>query len=366
MSLPDPSASSSSVSPSTSSSSSSTGSDGSGRAPRRWLIVAPVALMLLLAIGWTGLWFYAADRASQEIDNWIAAEAAQGRTWSCADRQLGGFPFRFELICEQPSLVLAGPGQWKATAARAHAVAQVWNPGHIIAEFAGPAELTEATTGRSVSAQWSLLQVSAVGTSSRPERMSLMAEDFALSVEGKQISSAREAVLHVRHHPGADEGTLDIATGVKGARGMLAGTGQGPEVDGELQASVTAVPDFRPMVPEERIRLWQEAGGRVKLQVARLSAANGVLNASGEFGLDAELRLDGTLDVAMTQAPALMSALSAAGLMPGLMVNLAPAMTAFGSPTTLDGAPASGFRFTFTNGRAMLGMIPLGRIGPVL
>ena len=56
---------------------------------------------------------------------------------------------------------------------------------------------------------------------------------------------------------------------------MLAGTGQGPEVDGELQASVTAVPDFRPMVPEERIRLWQEAGGRVKLQVARLSAANG-------------------------------------------------------------------------------------------
>ncbi|MCS0502630.1 DUF2125 domain-containing protein [Ancylobacter mangrovi] len=336
------------------------------RSHRRWLITLPVALLLLLALGWCGVWFYASGRVDKEVDAWIAAEAVQGRTWSCANRQIGGFPFRFELICDQPTVEFAGVDKWTATAVRAHAVAQVWDPGHIIAEFQGPAKLTEAATGREATADWSLLQLSGVGSGGRPERVSMLAKDYTLTTQGTTVLTAREAVLHVRHHPGEADSTLDIATAVKGAKGLFIAGAAGPEVDGEMQATVTQVPDFRAMPPLERINLWQAAGGRVKLLEAQLSAAGGVVSASGELGLDAHRRLDGALDLSLANAPALFGALSSAGLMPDFMVNLAPAMMAMGSPTTIDGAPASSFRFAFRRGQVTLGMIPLGKIGPVL
>ena len=105
--------------------------------PRRpaWIVILPAGLLLLAAIGWTAAWFYASGRVSGEIDAWIAREATQGRNWSCADRSIGGFPFRFELVCTEPTLTFSGPSQWKVTSRRAHAVAQVWDPQHIIAEF---------------------------------------------------------------------------------------------------------------------------------------------------------------------------------------------------------------------------------------
>ena len=89
-----------------------------------WWVAAPVGLLVLLGIIWSGVWYYAAGRAEAEIDAWIAAEAGQGRVWSCKDRQVGGYPFRFELMCSLPSLTLQGPAPVTWTARGAHAVAQ--------------------------------------------------------------------------------------------------------------------------------------------------------------------------------------------------------------------------------------------------
>lgn len=353
---------------------------------RRWLIALPAAALLLAAAGWSVAWFYAAGRASSEIDAWIAREAQEGRNWSCANRELGGFPFRFELICADPAVSFAGAGQWSARMGRAHAVAQVWNPSHIIAEFQGPARLSEATSGREVIANWSLLQVSGVGQDGRPERLSIAANDYSLAEGGTTLFSARHAELHVRHHPGEAAGTLDIAAGFKGAAGMASGApvrasmsnapGTKPAVtpaaapaastvDAEFEATVTGVPPFRSMPPEQRLALWQQAGGRVKLLQAEISGGGGALSASGDLGLDALRRPDGKLDLSLVKAQQLFTALASAGLMPDFMANLAPAMMMAGLPTNVDGAKASAFPFVFRDGRVALGILPLGKIGPL-
>ncbi|MBB3770901.1 hypothetical protein FHS55_001496 [Angulomicrobium tetraedrale] len=339
---------------------------GEPRRARRWLIALPVGLIILAALGWTGAWFYAASRATGEIDAWMAQEASKGRTWSCTDRQFGGFPFRFELICTAPTVTFAGEGvgKWEASATRAHAVAQVWNPGHIIAEFEAPGRLSDIGTGQDLTANWSLLQVSAVGTRARAERMSLSANDYVLSAGGTSLFAAKHAELHVRHTPNADDGTLDIAAGVKGASGATSGAGA-PPLDGDIEATVTQVPEFRAMSPAERLRLWQAAGGRVNLLEARVSAGGGALAATGQIGLDALNRPDGKIDLQLANAPALMNALAANGLMPGFIASLAPVMMAVGMPGTLDGAPAASFPFVFRNGRVALGMLPLGKVGPL-
>ncbi|MCK0197875.1 DUF2125 domain-containing protein [Ancylobacter sp. 6x-1] len=340
--------------------------------PRRrspWIVIAPVALLLLAAAGWTVMWFYAAHRAQAEIDAWIVREAAQGRQWSCGERSFGGFPFRFELICAEPKLVLENTGTpgagWTVTARRAHAVAQVWDPQHIIAEFEGPSSLTEASTGRKLDANWSLLQTSAVGSEGRPDRVSVSVNNYTLSQGGSALFAARHLEVHARHHPGDAGPTLDLAAGMEGGTGPESLAPGQPPVDGELQATITQTPEFRSMPPADRLRLWQQAGGRLKLVVGKLSTADSVLMARGDLGVDERLRPVGEVQLTVAGSDKLVAALTGAGLVPPILTGILPAVLSAGAPTEVDGKKGSSFTFTLRDGRVFMGFIPLGKIGPL-
>src|SRR5207253_9309171 len=66
---------------------------------RRWLLFLPFVLVVVLGIGWTGLWFHAAGRAETEIAAWRERERQAGRQQDCATQTLGGYPFRIEVHC---------------------------------------------------------------------------------------------------------------------------------------------------------------------------------------------------------------------------------------------------------------------------
>ena len=76
---------------------------------RLWLFV-PFALLVALAVIWTGLWFYAVSRAETAIAGWRAREAKSGRSYECGSRVDLGFPFRIEVRCSKPSAELRGKG----------------------------------------------------------------------------------------------------------------------------------------------------------------------------------------------------------------------------------------------------------------
>ena len=59
-----------------------------GRRSRWGLFIAPV-LLLILAIAWSGFWFYAASQAEVAADAWRAQEAKSGRLYDCAKRSIG-------------------------------------------------------------------------------------------------------------------------------------------------------------------------------------------------------------------------------------------------------------------------------------
>jgi hypothetical protein len=332
---------------------------------RPWKVALPLGLLVLAALGWAGAWFYASYRAQHEIEAWIAREATQGRTWSCANQTFGGFPFRFELICTEPTVTFVGTDGWKASAQRAHAVAQVWNPGHIIAEFQGPGVITQSATGRRLEGAWSLLQVSGVGSSGRVERMSLAVDNYALSEGGAAVLKARHGEIHVRHHPGDDSPTMDLAVGVLGATGPGgAGIGKNP-VDAELDATITEVPHFRSMPLEERLRAWQAAGGRVKLLLAKATSGAAILAATGDLGLDTAGQPEGAVTVNVAGAEALLKGLAASDLMPPVLAGLGSVVGMAGTPSEIDGRKASAFNVRFRDGRVFLGPLPLGRTAPL-
>ncbi len=78
-------------------------------APRRrrlWPVFVMPALVLVAALVWTGVWFYAASQAETLIDGWRAREARAGRQFDCGNRSTAGYPFRIEVRCTNASATL--------------------------------------------------------------------------------------------------------------------------------------------------------------------------------------------------------------------------------------------------------------------
>src|SRR6201994_4806466 len=117
------------------------------RRSRRGLYIAPV-LLLIAAIGWSAFWFFAASQVDVQADAWRSHEANSGRVYDCAKRSVAGFPFRLEISCDSPSVTLVSQtaqaaNRFTAKLDQILVVAQVYDPKHVIAEFTGPASITD-------------------------------------------------------------------------------------------------------------------------------------------------------------------------------------------------------------------------------
>ena len=95
----------------------------------------PLALVLLLLAGWSVFWLYASAAARNASDGARQRLAADGIRLDCAREGWGGYPFRFEFTCDSPRLAMP---QGVTTATRFAAVAQAYNPRHLILLVDGP------------------------------------------------------------------------------------------------------------------------------------------------------------------------------------------------------------------------------------
>lgn len=271
-------------------------------APRRsrlWLF-APFVALALAAIAWTAAWFVIRDQASDAMDSWMAGEAVAGRQWSCPGRSVGGYPFRLELTC--PGLALTR-GDWSATLGALKTVAQIYSPGHVIAELAGP---FRATDGRiAVDASWRDLRASFRGARDSFERASVTAEAPVVRISGLALGdlnvTSGRAETHVRPHPERDrsEGAIEISAQASDAvvpmLDDLIGGREPATIDLTLTATQARDAPLRSLAGD--LERWRQAGG--KLEVTRLSLVKGArrLEAVGDAALDDRHRPAGRFEV---------------------------------------------------------------------
>ncbi len=343
--------------------------------PKPWLVIVPLLLVVVAAIVWSGLWFYAAGRAEREIDAWIGREAKLGRIWSCTDRHLAGFPFRFELRCLSPKLETRGGDAIRFTAASVEAVAQVWAPNHIVAEFAGPARVEDLNTGQSYVAVWSLLQISGVGDlSGRPERFSLQAHDLKLEQPGATgmqpvaLLSAHLFEFHARRAAGKDgkPDGVDYASGLTGGESaLLNGLGMQGPVEMALQGTVTASADLRPMPVAQRLRAWADAGGVARLDRFHITSPKVAMSATGIVALDPQGRLNGKLDLGFAGLNDVVQGLDRAGAIPREVAPIVGALAMVGKPAQVEGRKGALFALSFDAGTLKLAGFPVGIVPPL-
>ena len=140
----------------------------------RFWLYAPLTLLVLAAVAWSVAWFVIRNRTSRRpraMDS--RRKPRRGAAGPATGAQVAGYPFRIEIIC--PALVLQ-KNALIASLGRVEAVAQVYQPRHVITEIDGPLRLTDGTVD-SVEGTWQLFDDErARRDGARPQRISIVAE----------------------------------------------------------------------------------------------------------------------------------------------------------------------------------------------
>ncbi len=385
------------------------------RRRRLWTLFLMPALVLVLAILWSGFWFYAANQASERLDAWREQEAKSGRVFECGDRSIAGFPFRLEVRCSGASVALvsqtAGQDAREPVNVKLSgllAVAQIYDPQKMIVEFSAPASVADGSSPPSLFVNWSRARASATGLPQTPDRGSLVFDDPVVEQvrpEGRTVVGRGKLVeLHGR-----------IAEG--SAR-------ENPVVETAFQAEALSLPDVHPVLAEpfsadirallrglnnltpkpwpERFRQLQAAGGRIEITRSRIQQGDLLAIASGSLGLTESGKLDGLLSITVAGIDTVIPKLGLDQLLQsqGTLDRVAPGVKSddvnkvlgaldrmipglgrtarqsvnasasagiamLGQPATLEGRKALALPLRFVDGAVHIGPLKVGEVPPL-
>jgi hypothetical protein len=388
-------------------------------APRRrplWrLFIMPVLLLVAAAV-WSAFWFYAASEVGVRADAWAAQEAKAGRVYACGSRSVAGFPFRFEVRCEDASVSLVSQVAGAQTPFTARlgeimVIAQIYQPKLLIAEFKAPATLADRGQAPSMKVNWSLARSSVTGLPDVPQRASIVFDNPSIDrVNGPvqtPLARAGHVELHgrladgsTRDHP-VIETVLQISGGnVQEVHPVLAAS-----FDADIQTKLTGLKDFSPKPWPERFRELQAAGGQVEIVRSRIQQGDLVSVAAGTLRLNAQGRIDGELQMTVAGIEKVIPALGIEKMLeegvpqatldrvapgvksqdlnnlfgaldraiPGLgkavkqnaNAGVAAGINSLGKEAELEGKKARAFPLRFVDGAVFLGPLKVGQVPPL-
>ena len=362
---------------------------------RLWPIFVPLALVVALAIIWTGLWFYAAAAAETVMAGWREREANAGRTYSCSRQAISGYPFRFEFRCSDPGAELrSNELQIVLKAADLLVAAQIYQPTLLIGEFTGPLTVAEPGQPPGYIANWSLGQSSVRGTPGAPERVSVVLDQPSVERVGSggnaNLLKATRLELHGRMGKSlpADNPAIELALRLASAVLPELHTAMAQPFDADIAATLRGLADFSPRPWPARFRELQARGGSIEITSGRVQQGEVIAVAAGTLSLTARGGLDGQMQVTVVGLEQALKAFdidrivsegsvgTAIGrldrIMPGLSQiarqnaasNIVASLGAIGK-TTLEGKPAVSVPLRFVDGQVMLGPFPVGRVAPL-
>jgi hypothetical protein len=363
---------------------------------RRWPVFLPFSLVVLLAALWSGGWFYLAAQAQDAIADWRVREAKAGRVFGCGTQTIGGFPFRIEVRCSDPSAELAGLAPPLALkAADALFAWQVYQPALLIGEFGGPLALGEPGQPVSFLAQWRLAQVSVRASLDGLDRVSIVSEratvDRRDGVSNPNVLKADQVELHGRRVAGSppDNPAIDLVLRLIAASAPTLHPILEEPLDADIAGVLHGVADMAPKPWPVLFKQWQARGGTLEISKARVQQGDVIAVGNGTLSLTARGGLTGQMQVTIVELAKVLqglginrivsqgdigSAIDALDrMLPGLGAiarqNAGPGIVAglgaVGQSTTLEGKPAVTVPLRFDDGEVLLGPFRLGRAPPL-
>ena len=261
------------------------------------MIALPTVGLVLLALGWSGFWYFSAGKAQASLDEWRSREANAGRVYRCDEESFGGYPFRIELECRNPLVEDRGT----ATTLRAgdlKAVAQVWDPTLLIGEVSGPMTVAPLGGEPTMTMKWTLAQASLRGLPVSSQRVSFVVDKpgFATS-DGSALASADHMEFHVRRNPDStpENPALDFALDFTRFTSPSMGSYAAAPTDAHIVGVLRGLGDFSPKPVAARLRELQAANGRFELTNARFQQGDLITTAVGAVTLTPRGTLNGEI-----------------------------------------------------------------------
>lgn len=261
-----------------------------------WLIL-PWALFLVIAAGWIAYWNIVAGAAEQRIRAWISEQETQGASASVARIVRHGFPVLMRLELRNPSYAPARGG-WRIDTERADLHIDLLNTEHLTLEAKAPIAVSRA--GGAVTN----VTADALIATLRTERGALAAggveaDNLLLDDPAEEGQTrVRKVMLNVRpdaRTAGAYQVSFD-ALALALPRPVRSFEVLGQNVP-TLRAAMVVTHGAALMgaAPGDPLGPWREAGGRIRFEGLILDWGPLQTTGSGEGGLDAERRLEGSL-----------------------------------------------------------------------
>ncbi|MCL2714553.1 MAG: DUF2125 domain-containing protein [Alphaproteobacteria bacterium] len=350
-------------------------------------MVITLIVLLLVAAGWSGFWFYAASQTATVADAWAAKEAQSGRVYNCASRSISGFPFSLEILCSGVNVSLtAQAANRRPFTARLDSIliqARLSSPTSVTVDFDGPALVTDDVTHASFYVTWSQARAVA-GMPTLAQRASILFDNLTIDrVDGTTRAPIARAA-HVELRGAITEDASSRGPAIDMSLDLVQGTIQDVHplllepFDAELRARVTGLTDIRPKPWPQRFREIQAAGGHLEIMGSRLRQADTVAVTSGLLNLTPSGHLDGEMQVTVAGLERILPALGLDKMLEqreaqrGLTVNSVPSQdgkSADGGPQdakvlgALDRAIPGLGRFVSKNANVgvMVGINLLGR-----
>ncbi len=383
----------------------------------RWpLFIMPI-LLLIAAAAWSAFWFYAVSQAEVKADAWRAQEAKSGRRYDCAKQSVGGYPFRLEMRCEGARVTLTSQTAGAAQPVTVNlgeivAVAQVYDPKLLIAEFRAPATISESQNSPAMQVNWSSARSSVVGLPAVPQRGSIVFDNVAVDrINGSSVQVPVARAKHVELHGRLAEGSAPKDPVIEAVVEIDAGSVQDVHpllarpFAADVHAKLSGLKDLGPKPWPQRLRELQANGGHVEIVQSRVKQDDLIAVAAGTLELDAQGRIDGELQMTVAGIEKIIPALGIEKMLqdgvpqatldrvapgvksqdvtnllgaldraiPGLgkvvkqnaNVGVAAGINALGKPATLEGKPARSFPLRFADGMVYLGPLKVGEVPPL-
>lgn len=369
-----------------------------GRARRRrWPILAPAAIVAVLAVAWVWLWYYSASIADRTLAGWVEREAAAGRVYSCGSQSIGGFPLSIQARCATAAAEIKN--YQPPFAVQANAVtftAEVFFPTRLVGDITGPLTLADLGQSPRLTADWTRARLVVRGVPPDPESVSIELETphvDRVGGNGESMFKAKRADLKTRIAAGSphDHPVIEVTLHLSGATAPTFHPLLAEPIEAELDAVIRGFKDLSPKPWADRFREMQAAGGGIEIKSLRIAQTNAVVVGAGTLSINARGKLDGLVRVAIAGIEHIVPLLGidrmigqgidrlSGGegaldrLIPGLGGALRQTASAsmienlkkMGEPSTIDNRPATILPLRFSDGAIYLGMLRVGEAPPL-
>lgn len=373
---------------------------------RLWLLLAFPLAVVVVAVGWTWGWYYAASIADRALSGWVDREAALGRIYACGSQTIGGFPLRILTRCDQAAATFkSSQPPFELHASDIAFSAELYRPTLLHGDISGPVTLAEPGQPPSLVATWSRARLSLLGLPpSDPERVTISLRQPRLDRVTGPGSGMFFRADRVAIEGRIVQGTARLNPVIEFSGSFAAAVAPtfhpllAAPLNGELDAVLRGFKDFSPKPWPVLFRDMQAAGGGIEVKTFRIERADAIVVGTGKLTVNADGRLDGVLNVAIAGVENIVPLLGidqligqgvdrltggggspAQGLstldrlLPGLggivrestNSSVIDAIKKMGEPTEIDKKPAVALPLRVSDGIISIGVIPVAILPPL-